>query len=427
MKTTRSLVSQVDGLESSSIELLQQLIRFPSITGSEKEIQEFLSNYLTKEGFEIDRWCPTRNDLSTHSSFSDDGLPLGDRPVLVAKWSGRNKDGSSLILNGHVDVVPPGDKSRWKYGAWNGTLRDGRIFGRGSCDMKAGLVSGITALRALRLSGFEPEGNIYLQSVIGEETGGAGTLATIVRGYRANAAIILEPTRLAICPAGAGAASFRLTITGRSAHAAMRQEGISAIEKFYILQDALNTLEKKRHNDFSHPLYRSSELVAPISIGKITAGNWPSTVPEQLISEGRFGVLPGEKIREARRAMEAAVRDAAESDDWLREHLPQIEWFEGQFEPGDTPVDAAIVQTLSAAHAKILGSQPDVHGVPYGSDLRFFTNDAGMQAVLYGPGDVRLAHSLDESVPLAEVMQAAKVLAETIVRWCGNGIEKEER
>lgn len=422
---TDRLELRIERLEPSAIYLLQQLIRFPSVTGQEADVQEYLASYLREAGFKIDRWCPKREELADHPSFSDDGLPLGQRPVVVAKWNGNKKEGASLILNGHIDVVPPGEGSRWTDGAWSGTVRDGRIWGRGSCDMKAGLVAGIIALSALKESGFVPGGDIYLQSVIGEETGGAGTLATIVRGYRADAAIILEPTRLAICPTGAGAASFRIHVPGRAAHAAMRLEGVSAIEKFYAILDAVRSVETERHVNFHHPLFQSSELVAPISIGKITAGDWPSTVPEKLVAEGRCGVLPGEKIRQARHVMEAAVRTAADADPWLREHPPTIEWFEGQFEPADTPVDAEIVRTLSGAHEKICGTPPVVHGVSYGSDLRFFTNDAAMDAVLYGPGDVRFAHSLDESVPISEVMQAAKVIAATIVQWCSEESRRE--
>ncbi|HLQ77044.1 MAG TPA: ArgE/DapE family deacylase, partial [Terriglobia bacterium] len=346
-------------------------------------------------------------------------LPLGDRPVVVAKWSGTDSDARSLILNGHMDVVPTGDDRAWTSGPWSGDVRDNRLWGRGSCDMKGGLAAGVTAVAALQKLGLKPRGDVLIESVIGEETGGVGTLATLLRGYRADAAVILEPTRMALCPTGAGALSFRIRVHGRAAHAAMRQEGVSAVAKFYDLMKAIEELEQQRHRDFHHPLYQHGELAAPISIGKIEAGDWPSTVPETLVAEGRFGVLPGENVTAARAQFEAAVKGASERDEWLAGHPPEIEWFEGQFEPGETRSDSPVIHQLLQAHHEVNGNEPRIHGVSYGSDLRLFTNHGGMNAVLYGPGDVRIAHSLNEFVPLDEVRCVTKVLARSILDWCG--------
>ncbi len=406
--------------KSGALKLLQDLVRIPSITGQEEAVQRFVANHLKEMGLQIDSWCPSDSDLKSHPAYSDDGLPLGERPVVVARWQGTSR-GRSLILNGHVDVVPVGDPSAWKNGPWSGEYRDGQVWGRGSCDMKGGLVSGIVAVAALQRIGFEPAGDVLIQSVIGEETGGAGTLATIVRGYRADAAIVLEPTKLAICPVGSGAASFRLRVPGRAAHGAMRETGVSAVTKFYLLHRALQNLERRRHTRFRNPLYEDDALVAPISVGKVKAGDWPSTVPESLVAEGRYGVFPGESMQSARQEFEKAIAAAARTDAWLLDHPPAVEWFEGQFESAQSPVHAPILQVLSSTHASILGNPPAVRGVPYGSDLRFFTNDAGMTAVLYGPGDVALAHSLDEHIPFQEVIDAAEVIASTIVNWCGKG------
>jgi acetylornithine deacetylase len=414
-----SLRETLKELEHSATTLLQELVRIPSITGQETDVQEFLAYHLENMGLNVDEWCPTRSDLEKHPAFSDDGLPLGERPVLVARWHGSDPQARTMILNGHVDVVPVGNENAWTGGPWSGDLRDGRVYGRGSCDMKGGLVAGIAAIAALQQLDVSRRGEVLMQCVIGEETGGVGTLATVQRGYRADAAIVLEPTRLAICPVGAGAASFRLHIPGRAAHGAMRQEGISAVSKFYVVLRALEELEQSRHAQFRHPLYSPGQLVAPFSIGKVNAGDWPSTVPESLTAEGRYGVLPGESISAGRAQFEQAVAAAADSDEWLREHRPAVEWFEGQFEPAQTPANAPILGVLRGAHETVCGNLPAVHGVPYGSDLRFFTNNAGMHAVLYGPGDVRLAHSVDESIAVDEVMRAAEVVALTLLRWWG--------
>lgn len=415
----RSIDKAVDQLEPLMVDTLSDLVRIPSITGNEKDAQLHLAKMLEGLGLEVDVWSPAKAELEKHPAFCDDGYPLGDRPVVVARWKGSDPTARSLILNGHMDVVPTGDDRAWTGGPWSGDVRDDRLWGRGSCDMKGGLVAGIVAVAALRELDVRLRGDVLIQSVIGEETGGAGTIATLLRGYRADAAVILEPTRMALCPMGAGALSFRIHVRGRAAHGAMRLEGVSAVEKFYVVMDAVHSLEQQRHADFHHPFFQAGELVAPISIGKIQAGDWPSTVPETLIAEGRFGVLPGEDVAAARRQFEGAVRSVARTDEWFEKNPPEVEWFEGQFEPGETPPDSAIIPELTSAHAEVCGRETRIHGVPYGSDLRLFTNHGGMHAVLYGPGDVRVAHSLNEFVPLDEVTRVSKVVARTVANWCG--------
>jgi len=256
--------------------------------------------------------------------------------------------------------------------------------------------------------------------VSGEESGGVGTLATIVRGYRADAAIILEPTRLRLCPVQAGALTFRLTVPGRSAHGALKRSGVSAIDNLRRLLDAVDALERERHARFTHPLYDDPLQIAPISVGVVRAGDWPSTVPNEAIAEGRFGVFPGEAVADARRAFEQAIAAAAASDAWLRAHLPRIEWIEGQFESGETPLTSPIVQLLGAQHRRVTGGAPAVEGVTYGSDLRLFTNHAQMPAVLYGPGDVAQAHAVDEFIEIDQMLTACRVIARTVAAWsCG--------
>jgi acetylornithine deacetylase len=410
------LKHQLESQTNSAISFLQDLVRIPSITGQERSVQDHLKEELINMGLEIDAWEPTREELETHPAFSDDGISLEGRPVLVARWPGSG-GGRSLILNGHVDVVPPGNPRSWTDDPWSGVIRNGNLYGRGSCDMKGGLVAGITAIRILQKLGFQPRGDVLLECVIGEETGGVGTLATILRGHRADAAIILEPTRLQLCPVGAGAASFRLHVQGLAAHGAMRTEGVSAIDKFLLIHSALMQLETEHNGRFQHPLYRDG-LPAPISIGKVQSGDWPSTVPDELVAEGRYGILPGETITEARHLFEEKIQDVAKNDPWLTDHPPLVEWFEGQFEPASTPLDSDLLKVLTECHLEVTGSAPGMHGVAYGSDMRFFTNNAAMPAVLYGPGNVAQAHSVNEFISLEQVFTAAQTIAYMIVRWC---------
>lgn len=285
--------------------------------------------------------------------------------------------------------------------------------------MKAGVAAGIFAIEALQRLGFCPARDLLLSSVIGEESGGVGALTTIVHGVRADAVVVLEPTGGAICPVQAGALTFRLTVQGRAAHGAMKCEGVSAIAKFLPLFQAIEELDLRRHHDYTNPIYPNPANIAPISIGTVRGGEWHSTVPEVVVVEGRCGVFPGESPAEVRALLAATIDEAAATDPWLVEHPPRLEWFEGQFESCATPVDHPLIAALSAAHRNVHGREPAIEGVPYGADLRLFVNHAGMPGVLYGPGDVRLAHAANESVGVEEVVDAVKVVAGLVVSWCG--------
>jgi acetylornithine deacetylase len=409
-----SVRETVHSLRPELFDLASDLVRQKSVTGDEENAQRLIADRLRHFGLECDLWS-IDPAIRTHPAFCDDGERV-ERLNLLARWGPPSKEPAALLLNGHIDVVPEGERERWSSDPYSGDIRSGALHGRGSCDMKGGLAAAAIAIRAAMKLGIEPRRPVLLLSVVGEETGGLGTLAAIARGVRADAAVITEPTSLDLCPVQAGALSFRLHVRGKSAHGAMRREGISAIDKFFFVSRALEELERERHAGYRHPLYPEGTLVAPLSVGKIEAGNWPSTVPEELRAEGRFGIFPGEDCADARASFEEAVRRASERDSWLAANPVAVEWFEGQFESGETALDAPILETLLECHREMLSSESSTHGVSYGSDLRLFTRYASMPAVLYGPGDVRVAHSANESIPLDEMVHAAEVLTLLIVR-----------
>ena len=420
MTSAPALSDAVDAARDDLIAFLQRLVQASSLPDHEHEVQHLVAGKLRAMGLEVDVVPSHFDDLRGHPAFGDDGFSATDRLNVVGRWRGTGASGGrSLILNGHVDVVPPGDPALWTDSPWSGVIRDGRLYGRGSCDMKSGLCAGIFAVDVLKRLGFEPAGDVLIESVIGEESGGIGTLTTIVKGYRADGAILLEPTRLGISPVQSGALTFRLTVPGRSIHAAMKPYGVSAIEKFAVLLHAIGALDAARHRAFTHPLYDDPNNIAPINIGTVRGGEWHSTVPEEVVAEGRMGVLPGESTAAAREALEGALWRSAASDPWLREHPPRVEWFEGQFESGQTPLDHPLIRELTAAHQQVVGAAPTLRAVTYGSDLRLFTNHAQMAATHYGPGDVAMAHAANEFVPLDEVVTAAKVVARMVTQWCG--------
>jgi len=423
-KLEQDIATEVEKQRGELTAFLQKLVQSPSLPGHEQKAQHLVADKLRSLGLSAEVVPSRLPELQDHPAFCDDGIPFHDRLNIVGHWRGtghaaNSSSARSLILNGHMDVVPTGSEALWSDSPWSGALRDGKLYGRGSCDMKAGVTANIFAVQVLQALGFQPAADVLIEAVIGEESGGVGTLTTIVKGFKADAAVITEPTRLHLCPVQSGALTFRVKIRGRAIHACMKPYGVSAIEKFYRVLEAVRELEARRHLEYRNPLYEDPQNIAPINFGTMRAGDWPSTVPDELVVEGRFGVLPGESTSHAREAMAATLRTVSSQDPWLREHPPELQWFEGQFESGETAQDAPIVQMIAACHEQFLGQPPAVQGVTYGSDLRLFTNHGHIPAVLYGPGDVRNAHTVDEFVELEEVFAATRVLALLVVEWCG--------
>jgi len=405
----------VDGL----LEALCELIAIPSLGGAEMAAQEWVVAQMERSGLLVDTWELDLAQLSQHPHFSME--VSRDRGLGVVGVLGEEAGGRSLILNGHVDVVPCGDEANWHYPPWQGTLAHGRVYGRGAVDMKGGLCCALFAAKALRDAGVHLNGRLIVESVIGEEDGGVGTLAAILRGYTADGAVIVEPTELAVVPAQAGALSFRLTVPGRAAHGCVREEGVSAIEKFVPLYQALMALERERNGGARHPLYGRYRLPYPLCIGKVSAGDWPSSVAERLVCEGRYGVAVGEEVATARQQFEATVARAAQADPWLCEHPPLVEWWGGQFEPASIPADHPVVETVAQAFGDVTGAQPRIEGVTYGADMRLLVNVGQTPAVLFGPGDVRNSHQPDEYVPVDELVATVRTLALAALRFCGCG------
>ena len=399
------------------VAFLQELIAIPSLGGQERPAQDHVAAAMRRLGLEVDAWDLDLAELRSHPQFNMEVERTEGRGV-VGTLAGRG-GGRSLILNGHVDVVPPGDPANWRFPPWEGTVHEGRVHGRGSVDMKGGLACALYAAKAIRDTDVRLRGSLLVESVIGEEDGGVGTLAACLRGYHAAGAVVVEPTELKLAPAQAGALTFRITVPGLSAHACVREEGVSAIEKFLPIHAALLSLERERNQAVQDPLYRRYRLPFALSLGRLEAGNWPSSVPESLVAEGRYGVAVGEDPEEACRSFEAAVQRAAVADPWLHEHRPQVEWWGGQFDPAAIPVDHPLPQTVAAAFSDATGSPVALEGMTYGSDMRLLVHVGKTPAVLFGPGDVRQAHRPDESVSLSDLRATVRTLALTALRFCG--------
>jgi len=404
--------------EAALVALVQELVAVPTVTGSaaESEGQHRLDARLRAAGMDTDLWSIDLAATTSDPDFPGSEAPREEAWGLVGAWGG--DQGPTVVLNGHLDVVPPGSGALWTVGPWDGTVRDGRVLGRGSCDMKGGLACQVLAVEALRRAGVRLRGTVQLQSVVGEEDGGLGTFATLRRGYRGDLAVICEPTSGALVTASAGALTFRLTVPGRSVHASMRLEGVDAVDKYLLVHQALRRLEAVRNRD-ADPLMTRYALPYPLSVGTLRAGDWPSSVPDLLVAEGRLGVALGEPVGDARAQLEACLAEVCAADPWLSENPVRVEWFGGQFASGSVQLASPAAQAVSRAHTRLHGSVPEVHGVPYGSDLRLMTGIGGIPTVHYGPGDVRHAHAPDESVPVAELVEVTRTLVLLVATTCG--------
>ncbi len=326
----------VDARRGDAVRLLQDLVRVPSATGEEGAVQEIVERALQERGLAVDRWEATPQEISPYTDYVGEQETYSGRPNVVGVRAGRG-GGRSILLNAHVDTVASGDRAAWGRDPLSADVEGDLLYGRGSCDMKGGLVTHLAALDALEGLGIELRGDVSVAATVGEENGGLGALSTVLRGYRADAALITEPTRLALVPAQGGSLVFRLTVTGRSAHAAVRDEGVSALEMFLPIFEDLRALERERNVTLSHPLYERLRNKVPINVGVVRAGNWASTVPESLVAEGRIGLIPGEEVEPFRELVRERISTVAERDPWLRENPPKLEWFGGQFAPANFP------------------------------------------------------------------------------------------
>lgn len=415
----------VDARRDETVALLQSLVRVPSVTNSEGEVQKVVMNACGVRDLAVDAWEATPDEIAGYHDHVGEQTVYEGRTNVAAVRRGTG-GGRSILLNAHVDTVENGDPATWTQDPLGAEIVGDLLYGRGSCDMKGGLTSYLAAFDALDALGIRLAGDATVLATVGEEDGGVGALSTILRGYKADAVLITEPTRLALVTAQGGSLVFRMTIVGKSAHAAVRDEGVSAFEKFVPIFQDLLAFEAERNAAIDHPLYAPIANKIPINIGIVRTGVWASTVPESLVAEGRVGLVAGEDVDEFKAQVVDRIMKVANADPWLREHPPMIEWFGGQFAPAETSPDSPIAQSISAAHAAVTGTPPPVEGVTYGADMRLFTLIGDMPCVMYGAGDVTVAHHADEHISITELLTATKTIACMLVDWCGVAGESAE-
>ena len=390
---------------------LRAMIRIPSVTGSEEAVAAWAADALARLGLTVETIRPEPATVRADPAWPGEEMPRSSLPVVIGRIGPAG--GRRLVLSGHLDVVPPGDPETWTTDPWGGELRDGSILGRGACDMKGGVASILGAVRALGTAGDLDRlaGELVVALVPSEEDGGQGTLAAIRAGATGDMAIIAEPSNLDVVVAHAGAITFRLTVPGRAAHASRRREGVSALDKLWVLTRALEADEVRRNEAETDPLMTALGLPYPTIIGIVAGGEWASTVLDRVTADGRYGVRLGQSEAEAEAELRACIAGACAADDFLREHPATVEITGGRFGsarvPSDHPLPVGLAETIEA----VTGRRPALLGEPYGADMRLFVNVGDTPCVIFGPGDVKVAHSADEHVPIAQVEDCARVLA----------------
>ena len=417
MTDQQKVEAYIDQQQQETFDLLARMVRQPSIQYHEAGAQQVVIDKLKQLELDVDVWDPDIEALKKNPYFVSTRKDFTNSPNVVGVLKGQG-GGRSLILNGHIDVVPEGETTKWKDDPYSGKIEDGRMYGRGTTDMKGGNVAMILAIESIKRTGIQLKGDVIFQSVIEEESGGAGTLATVLRGYYADAAIIPEPTNLKLFIKQQGSLWFRVSIEGVIAHGGTRYEGVSAIEKAWIAHQKILDLEKERNARITDPMYEKLPIPLPINVGTIHGGTWPSSVPDLVTIEGRIGVGPDETIDAVKQELHECINQLSAADDWFSDHPAKLEFFGAQWLPNSVPVESQIAGIVEENFRQLFGDSIIVEASPWGTDAGILGTVGGIPAIVIGPGETSVAHYPNEYVELQKVVKVAKLFALTILKWC---------
>jgi len=414
--------------EKELVALLRTLIGFDTTTHvlgeparQEAELQAFLAERLETCGADVRVWEPEPELVAGHP-FVPEGFSFAGRPQLAARFAGT--DGRrTLLLNGHIDVVSVEPLERWGHPPFEGVVDGGRVHGRGSCDMKGGVASMVFAAETLARLGVRLRGDLVVNTVTEEESTGAGGLVT-ARTISADAAIVPEPSGLDVWVSCRGSLLPTITVDGRSGHAGIPQpspeEGgaVNAIEKMGIVLDAIARLREHWARQPTHPYLSPGDCIPTVVAG----GEWIVSYPAACRLDCHIEYLPSQAdergwgSRVEREFAEWILTETAK-DPWLAEHPPRIEWLVGGVPPSEVPIDDPIVTTALAA-TRAVRREAKLGGLDNWHDGATLTVEAAIPAICLGPGDITLAHTAEESVPIADLVACAQAIAVTAMRYC---------
>ncbi len=418
----------IAGRESDLVELLRRLIAFDTTTHTEgdpprdeAELQGFLGERLELAGADVEISEPEPALVAGHPMIPG-GFSFEGRPQLVARFGGGGS-GPTLLLNGHVDVVSVEPRERWSHDPFAGVVVDGAVHGRGACDMKGGVGCMVFAAEVLAQLGVRLAGDLVVNTVTEEESTGAGGLAT-ARTVPADAAIVPEPSGLDIWIACRGSLLPSITVEGRAGHAGLPlrdpDEGgaVNAIEKMALILEAVGALREEWARRPGHPYLSAADCVPT----KIAGGEWIVSYPASCRLDCHVEYLPAEADERGYGSrVEQELTDwilaAAARDPWLAAHPPRIEWLVGGVPPAEISADEPIVRAALAATAAV-GRPGRLGGLDNWHDGATLTVEAGIPAICLGPGDIHLAHTTDECVPVADLVACAQAIAVTAMRFC---------
>lgn len=422
LKFINLLSTAIDAGWDRQIAWLQRLVRFPSLRGNEQECQIWLAEEFAQRGWRVDRYSLAEINFARIAGAAPMVSVDPARSIQVVATipaETRSRAGRSLILQGHVDVVPTGLDAMWSDPPFSGIVRNGWMSGRGAQDMKSGISALVFALDAIKAAGLALSAPVYLQTVTEEESTGNGALSTLVRGYTADACLIPEPSGNTITRAQTGAIWFRLKIRSKPIHVERMQSATNAVFSAIALIEALQALTQTFNVAArTHPLFK--DVIDPVKFnpGMIRGGDWPSSTPSWCDVDCRIGLLPGTDVEDVQRAIVETVAATARIDPLLADNPPEIEWT-------GFLADAAVLEPgsqaeamLAEAHRSVFGSDVAERLSTAVNDTRYYALQGGMPALCYGPAGEGL-HGVDERADLANLKRTTLVIAAFIASWCG--------
>ena len=410
----------IDANRDEIIDFLQKIIQVPSVTGNEGPVQVFLDSYLRNMGLDVELFVPSLKELRTHPAYVKEAEPYEGRPNVVATQRGSG-GGRSLLFNGHIDVIPEGAPENWEHGPWSADIADGKMYGRGTSDMKSGVAAFTMAIRAIRESNIELKGDVIAEYVMDEELTGNGTLACVMKGYRADAGICCETSSMSVQPGSIGRIWFEIKAKGKAAGIQRRYEGVSGIYLGGLLTKIVAEFEDARVAKVSHPLYPDIMGSIPCMIGQFESGSYYSAFPDSCLLKGSMATVPGENSQQVKEEFVAFVQKrAGEEDPWMAANPPQVVYTGYFAEPSEIPTDSPIVQALCRNFESVMGEKPVISGRQGAADIRFLNQYGQTPTVIFGPGLTEQMHANNEWVYLEDYINAVKILASTMLDWCGS-------
>lgn len=421
-ETRNKILHHVDVAFAEQTRFLADFVAIPSLRFEEGPAQDFIAAALRARGYSVDDWAIDLAELEALPGFGPIYGDFSRARSVVGSHRPEVTSGHSLILQGHLDVVPTGPTDMWQHPPFDPVIEDGWMYGRGAGDMKAGTVAALFALDAIRHCGLEPAATVHFQSVIEEESTGLGALSTLQRGYRADVAVIPEPSSLTINRAQVGALWFRLRVRGKPVHVSVAAEGSNAIMAAYDVIGALKGLEADWNARAAEdPVYRDVPHPLNFNAGKIAGGDWASSVPAWCDIDCRMGVLPGQDLAEARAEIEACIAGAARDHPFLSNSPPDVIWngFQAEGYVLGPEADPAL-RVMQDAYAAVFDTDAEIpeRKMTALTDTRFYGLYYDIPAFCIGPRAENI-HGFDERVHLESMRDTTKMLALFIAQWCG--------